>query len=190
MRRRVDQLKCLAIVFAISLVLPSGSASARRSATPEAAPPPSVTEEVKPAEYCPDSQELAVLGLINDYRISEGLKPLRLSRMLGAAAESHSRDMAQNDYFSHDLADGRTWAENILDSGYDSSTPIGENIAAGYSSAEEVFAQWIKSDTHRENMLSDRFASIGIARAHNADSTYGWYWTTTFGGADDAEPSC
>jgi uncharacterized protein YkwD len=178
------------IALAVWLAVPSGVVRAGGAGTPTANPLPVVTEEIKPSQYCPDSQELAVLDLINELRASKGLDPLRLSRTLGAAAEYHSRDMAAADYFSHDLSDGRSWSENIRDHGYDASTPIGENIAAGFSSAEDVFEQWLSSSTHLENMLSDRFAAIGIARAHNADSTFGWYWTTTFGGVEDEEPSC
>jgi uncharacterized protein YkwD len=38
----------------------------------------------------------------------------------------------------------------------------GENIAAGYDSAQKVVAAWMKSDGHRKNILNCRFTSIGI----------------------------
>ena len=34
-------------------------------------------------------------------------------------------------------------------------------------------------------MLNPNMVAIGIARVFNDDSTYGWYWTTEFGGVND-----
>jgi hypothetical protein len=34
-------------------------------------------------------------------------------------------------------------------------------------------------------MLSANFRVIGIGRAYNGNSSYGWYWTTDFGGYVD-----
>src|SRR5262249_37646272 len=36
-----------------------------------------------------------------------------------------------------------------------------------------------------QNMLGSGFNVIGIGRAYGASSTYGWYWTTDFGGVVD-----
>jgi uncharacterized protein YkwD len=38
----------------------------------------------------------------------------------------------------------------------------GENIAAGYDSAQRVFNAWMNSDGHRANILNCRFTKIGI----------------------------
>jgi uncharacterized protein YkwD len=142
------------------------------------------------AEYCPDSQEWAFLSLINDYRTQNGLPTLTLSRALGAAAEQHSRDMANENYFNHTLSDGTSWSDNIRNHGYDADTALGENIAAGRSAASDVFNLWLNSTTHRQNMLNPDFVAIGIGRASNSDSTFVWYWTTTFGGKADDQPNC
>jgi hypothetical protein len=74
-------------------------------------------------------------------------------------------------------------------------TPAGENIAAGYSDAQSALNQWINACdadssgnctyAHRQNMLNASFVVIGIGRAYNASSLYGWYWTTDFGGVVD-----
>jgi uncharacterized protein YkwD len=40
-------------------------------------------------------------------------------------------------------------------------------------------------------MLSSRYKAIGIGRAYDAGSQYGWYWTADFGGkADTAGKLC
>ncbi len=145
------------------------------------APLPVLFQAGADAGYNPDSEELAFLGLINDYRIGLGLEPLALNPELGAAAEFHSVDMATKDYFSHTLEDGTTWAENIINHGYE-IYPLGENIAAGNDSAAEAFEQWQNSPEHDANMRNPDYHAIGIGRAYGEDSRYGWYWTTTFGG--------
>ena len=143
------------------------------------------------SEYCTDSQETKFLSLINSYRASKGLSKLALSRTLGAAAEHHSKDMARYNYFSHTLRGGIAWSTNITNHGYRSSATMGENIAAGHSSAEDTFQQWKNSPGHNKNMLNPNFRAIGIGRASKSTSRYGWYWTTTFGGAQDSgAPRC
>ncbi|MDQ3263607.1 MAG: CAP domain-containing protein [Myxococcota bacterium] len=61
-----------------------------------------------------------------------------------------------------------------------------ENIAAGNATAEGAFTQWRNSAGHNTNMLNGDYRVIGIGRGYDAASTYGWYWTTTFGGQVDA----
>ncbi len=143
------------------------------------------------AHYCPDSQELAFLTIINRYRRRHNRRPLQLSATLGAAAEHHSLDMAAKDYTSHTLSDGTSAQQNILDHLYVGNY-WGENIAAGtnWDTAAEPFGFWKNSDVHRHNMLNGNFESIGIGRAYNANSTWKWYWTTTFGGKFDTGVTC
>ncbi len=128
--------------------------------------------------------------MINEYRVANGLPQLHLSRSLSVAADYHSVDMANKDYFSHTLADGATWSQNIANHGYTYNTYQGENIAAGNESASATFNQWRNSPGHNANMLNPNFTAIGIGRAYNGSATYGWYWTTTFGGYADAVLTC
>jgi len=133
-----------------------------------------------------DSEEQAFLQLINTYRQQNGLQPLNLSPSLTTAAELHSQDMADKNYFSHTSLDGRTFVQRMRNAGYTYDTSVGENIAAGYSTAEGVFNGWKNSPPHNANMLRPEFKVIGIGRAYNASSIYKWYWTTDFGGYDDS----
>jgi uncharacterized protein YkwD len=131
--------------------------------------------------YNPDSEERAFLNLINDYRRAQGAGALTLNNNLGAAADFHSRDMAKKNYFKHTLKNGDTAEQNIRRFGYTTYAAVGENIAAGYESANEVMKAWKSSQGHDRNMRSGRFTEIGIGRAHSKSAKYGWYWTTTFG---------
>jgi uncharacterized protein YkwD len=131
--------------------------------------------------YSPDREERAFLDLINDYRRRNGAKSLSLQNQLGAAADHHSQDMAKKNYFSHKLSNGDSAEENIERFGYTNCSYIGENIAAGHETAKAVMDAWKSSREHDRNMRNKHFTEIGIGRAYNRNSKYGWYWTTTFG---------
>jgi|GEM_PF-3555472 len=134
---------------------------------------------------CRDGEEWSMLTLINDYRASNGLGAVQMTQTLSNAAEYHSTDMASKNYFGHDLADGTSWSQNIANFGYGYQTYRAENIAAGNAGAAATFEQWRTSPGHNANMLSPDLTAIGIGRAYGAGSTFGTYWTTTFGGVVD-----
>jgi uncharacterized protein YkwD len=131
--------------------------------------------------YAADSEERAFLDMINDYRRRSDAGPLALQDQLGAAAEHHSQDMASKNYFSHQLANGDSAEKNIENFGYTTWDFIGENIAAGHETASKVMDAWQGSPEHDRNMRNKNFDEIGIGRAYDQNSKYGWYWTTTFG---------
>jgi uncharacterized protein YkwD len=131
-----------------------------------------------------DSEEQAFLVLINNYRAQNNLPPLVASYMLTKASAWKSKDLGTNNYFAHDDLT-RTWVQRIRDCGYGFNTYLGENIAAGYTTAQQVFDGWKNSPGHNANMLGASYTSIGIGRYVVQGSTYGWYWTTDFGGFSD-----
>jgi uncharacterized protein YkwD len=124
--------------------------------------------------------EARVLVLVNQEREKVGLPPYTVSPQLSDAARRHSLDMATNNFFSHDGSDGSTPTTRIQDTGYQGSS-FGENIAAGYTSAEEAMNGWMNSPGHRANILGG-YAEIGVAVAYNANSDNSYYWTQAFGG--------
>ncbi len=120
--------------------------------------------------------EQRVIELVNQERTSRGLATLKKSPALMDAARGHSEDMACNDFVDHTGSDGSTPRDRILRAGY---TPgaLGENIAAGCSTPEQVVDIWMKSDGHRANILNPDYCHIGVGYAYNANATYGHYWT-------------
>ena len=75
-----------------------------------------------------------VVELTNVERAKVGLQPLTLNLQLADAAQDHSNDMAQDDFFSHTGADGSTVGTRVQDSGYGFAN-AGENIAVGQTTA-------------------------------------------------------
>jgi uncharacterized protein YkwD len=99
---------------------------------------------------------------------------------LTQAALGHSRDMADNDYFSHDSRDGRTMADRVSATGY-AWRSLGENIAAGHGSVQQTIDGWMGSDSHCANLMNPDFTEYGLACARNDASRYQSYWTLDLG---------
>ncbi|MEO1377564.1 MAG: CAP domain-containing protein [Cyanobacteria bacterium J06635_10] len=127
-----------------------------------------------------------VVALTNSYRIQEGLQPLTLNTNLSSAAQSHSIDMAVNDFFSHEGSNGSTSGDRAAAAGYELPR-VGENIAAGHITAEEVVRGWMNSPGHRASILNPDFQEIGVGYHYLENDTgeinYNTYWTQSFGGS-------
>jgi len=140
-----------------------------------------------------DHEKSEFLRIINEYRQNNGIGTLKISSALTTAAQLHSEDMAAHNYFNHTSLDGRTFVDRIRAAGYNYNTWLGENIAAGFYTAESVFGLpghpgWKDSPGHNANMLNPNYVVIGIGIAENDASDYKIYWTTDFGGYDDGTP--
>jgi uncharacterized protein YkwD/uncharacterized protein YraI len=170
----------LALAFSGTLLLAPPVSAAPAETVHRAQP----AAQVSDADACLDSEEVAFLGDINDYRAASGLRPLSVSASLSSAAAYHSIDMAANGYLSHTLLDGTGVQQNMANFGYQGGA-WGENIAAGMATASEALQLWQNSPEHNANMLNGQFGAIGIGRAYDAASPHGWYWTTIFGDVSD-----
>jgi uncharacterized protein YkwD len=106
--------------------------------------------------------------------------PLDWNDKLAAAALAHSRDMANHNYFSHTGKDGRSVRERAVGEGY-SWSRVGENIATGQGSPEQVVASWLTSPQHCANIMQPDFTEMGAAYLVNAKSDTTIYWTQVFG---------
>lgn len=124
--------------------------------------------------------EAEVLRLVNVERDKAGCKPLKEDSTLVAVARAHSRDMAENNYFSHTGKDGRSPFDRMKDAGY-SYRMAAENIAAGQGTAKAVMDAWMNSSGHRANILNCGLTEIGVGRWKDSSSSYGIYWTQNFG---------
>ena len=84
-----------------------------------------------------DDQEKQVFNIVNQQRSHRGFQDLVPDSRLHVAADLHSQDMAENDYFNHDSLDGTEFWERVLAQNYNYKS-TGENIAAGYPNAHSV----------------------------------------------------
>lgn len=128
-----------------------------------------------------DSEEMAFLSRINQYRAENGRAALSLNTKLGRASELHSQDQAAGDFSGHTGSNGSTPEQRITAQGYQYSWS-GENVfwSIPDGSANAAFTWWKGSPDHNANMLNSNFTEIGIGRAHRAANNR-WFWTTNFG---------
>lgn len=104
--------------------------------------------------------------------------PLAYNAQLTQAAQAHATDLATRNYFSHTSLDGRTVAQRITATGY-AWVAIGENIAAGQTTPEQVVAGWLQSEGHCRNIMNPAYKDLGVGYAQGG--SYGTTWVQDFG---------
>jgi len=108
------------------------------------------------------------------------LAPLRRNPVLDAAAMAQATSMAANDYFAHrSTVDGSEVGARAEALGYRFQS-VGENIAAGQRSPEEVVDGWLKSVGHCHNIMGD-FTEIGLAYVVSPRAGNKTQWVQVFG---------
>jgi len=105
--------------------------------------------------------EKNIINLTNLERTKEGLEILDKNPLLREAAKQKALDIIENGIFSHTI-DNNSFSKWIKDAGYEYSF-IGENLAIDFISSESTIKAWLKSPSHKENLLNERFEEIGVA---------------------------
>lgn len=123
------------------------------------------------------SVERQVIDLTNQERAKNGLPALKANWQLSRVARYKSRDMANNNYFSHQSPTYGSPFDMMRDFNV-SYRRAAENIAAGQRTPAEVVDGWMNSPGHRKNILDPNLNQIGVGYAEGG--SYGVYWTQMF----------
>ncbi|RGP58780.1 scp-domain-containing protein [Fusarium sporotrichioides] len=123
------------------------------------------------------SVQQEVVHLINDERSANGCDRLASSSNLEIAAQEHSEDMAERNYFDHTTPEGLSFSDRLTNAGYLWSNAA-ENIAQGQSTPADVVRSWMENDGHRENILNCELEDTGVGAAQSQDGS--WLWTQDF----------
>jgi uncharacterized protein YkwD len=107
-----------------------------------------------------------VLRLINDLRTDRGIRPLKLNLDLSRYAWNHSVSMARQRRLYHS-SDLRTRLRRY------SASRWGENVGMA-GTARRVVRLWMRSSSHRANLLDRRFRKTGIGVVKSG----GRFWVT------------
>lgn len=134
----------------------------------------SAADPLSEADLASFPEETAVL--LNEFRAENGLAPLKLAPVLLDA--SHTRGMEQQQLYGHDRPDGRSWVTILDEYGLDSNCYAAENVAAGYTTPEDVMEAWKNSPSHRSAMLGEhyQYVGIGVNNMENDPNQYYTYW--------------
>jgi uncharacterized protein YkwD len=130
------------------------------------------------AMYRPDLEE-ELGALANAYRAEEGKKPVKQDTMFRELARAHAADMMINNFMGHKASTGHDFSSRVTAYVGDVTRfpSIGENAARDTQKtpvdtrkARALFAQWIKSRTHRKNLVnrSYQFVSTGVIQRGNS----------------------
>ena len=128
-----------------------------------------------------------VLVGTNEHRVRHGMPKLSSHPALTRAAELHSLEMANKNYFSHrsptrglEKVRQRVGAQDV--------TPkrVAENIASCYGFppdqvADYSLTNWLESPGHRANISNPKYSHIGLGVAYIGDK---YYVTQVFAGGD------
>jgi uncharacterized protein YkwD len=125
--------------------------------------PVTATAAVKPRM---DAKEHAIVRAMNRQRTRHGLAKVRPGRRLARAADFHSWEMLDADYFAHESRDGSPFHLRVRR--YVSYRAIGETLAmvggCGKGSARRIVRMWMDSPPHRAILLSSAYRRVGIGK--------------------------
>ena len=114
-----------------------------------------------------------ILDLINEYRMSIGLSAIKRDQQYASAyAVEHTKYMIDMDRINHDNFGVRSAA--LKDRG---ANRVGENVAYGYATAENVVNAWLNSPSHKDIIEGD-YTHSGFGVIPNENGTF--YFTQLF----------
>ncbi len=126
--------------------------------------------------------ECGICKSINEIRMAANMTPLAFDDRLSLLSKERSKDMADNNYFSHYDENRKPYFYTMITASCDNPDigGYGENLERDdYSPAvSEVVDAWMASEKHKENILDPRWRSIGVGRAVNKLGKF--FFTTLF----------
>ncbi|HSW47318.1 MAG TPA: CAP domain-containing protein [Phycisphaerae bacterium] len=144
-----------------------------------------IVEGIQPASstcHTPANEQTLrerVFDLINQERTSRGLLAVTFSTQLDQMAEDYACEMIEGHFFGHtNPYTGEEPGQRALDAGY-IYLAVGENLAGGQTSPEQVMAEWMASTLHRQNILAAQWREMGLGV--RTGGQHGVYWVLEFG---------
>lgn len=112
--------------------------------------------------FANEEEDVQIIDLVNKERKDSGLEILVENEALNEAARLKAQDMIGHNYFAHTSPSGVDpwyWFEETE---YQYKY-AGENLAMDFTSVGAVHKAWMKSPTHKENIVSPKFKEMGVA---------------------------
>lgn len=110
--------------------------------------------------------EQLMVELMNQARATEEVHPLTHSPQWASIARKHSKDMIDNNYFSHTSLSGKIPYDRMISGGMSESElrTWGENISYGHYNVIYAHEGFMNSKGHRDNLLQPAYnnAIVGL----------------------------
>jgi uncharacterized protein YkwD len=114
--------------------------------------------------------------MVNGWRASHGLPPLKTDPQLNRVAQIQTAAMMAQGAMSHDA--GGDFRTRMRSNGVRGTAA--ENLAAGTANIEQVMSMWQNSAGHNANLLNPEMARVGLAKGVTPSGYV--YWTMVFAG--------
>jgi uncharacterized protein YkwD len=157
---------------------PKPTRARTEAASPTPTPAASIASTLATAcqntEITPEASNIGlvretILCLINRVRAEHNEAPLVTNPDLERAANEHSQELVELDYFAHVSPSGLTPVQRIRETGYipgpEFGYVIGENLAWGtlnLSTPQSIVSAWVASPGHLANILEAQYKETGI----------------------------
>jgi uncharacterized protein YkwD len=105
--------------------------------------------------------DIAIVNLINEYRLASDSGAVNIDSLLLDLSYSHSEYMANVNRLSHDNIENRQVFMH--------PTLIGEVVAYGHKTPESVVAGWKRSEKHNACILDKDFTKVGVSHSFGKD---------------------
>lgn len=118
------------------------------------------------------SDEERIFELINDERIKKGLATLNWNSKLAEIARDFSQKMAKEKFFDHYDRDRKSVVDRAKDKKVKNWRRLGENLfmSDGYENVAKIAVRgWMRSASHRSNILDANYEETGIGIAYSRD---------------------
>lgn len=122
-----------------------------------------------------DDDARQILELVNAERRRKRLTELEWDNDLARMAQSYSRRMARENFFDHIDFDGKDVADRAKSAKIKGWSKIGENLfyCEGVNQLDSFAVRgWMKSPTHRQNILDQNWTTTGIGIAEANGEVY------------------
>ena len=126
--------------------------------------------------FNPSSMQSEMLAYINAERAKDNLSPFVLDEKLCQGAYLKSKDMAVNNYFSHNSPTYGSPFDMMKDLGI-AYRLAGENIAKN-TSVKGAHQAFMNSSGHRANILNSGFKKLGLGFYQSGSYLYVTQWFT------------
>ncbi|MGI6422419.1 MAG: CAP domain-containing protein [Syntrophomonadaceae bacterium] len=146
---------------------------------PQPQPPSNPVPDPKPGNedsFNPSSMQSEMLAYINAERAKAKLSPLVLDEKLCQGAYLKSKDIAVNNYFSHNSPTYGSPFDMMKDLGI-AYRLAGENIAKN-TSVKGAHQAFMNSSGHRANILNSGFKKLGLGFYQSGSYLYVTQWFT------------
>lgn len=102
-----------------------------------------------------------IVDITNKKRTEYNTDRLRLNNRLSKAAREKATSILKEQIFKHNI-NGNDFIFWIKNSGYKYER-VGENLAIDFLHPQDVIDGWMKSSSHRKNLLNPEYQEIGVA---------------------------